>query len=173
MESVKKIIRDIPDFPKEGIVFKDITPLLADASVFRKIINTLKERYGDKQIDKVVGVEARGFIFASALAYALEAGTTMVRKPGKLPYKTYQETYSLEYGTDTLEIHQDAFHPGERIVVIDDVLATGGTIEATLSLIRNNFESVEIVETAFLIELDFLNGRKKLKDTPIHSLIHY
>ena len=173
MESVKKIIRDIPDFPKEGIVFKDITPLLADASVFRKIINTLKERYGDKQIDKVVGVEARGFIFASALAYALEAGTTMVRKPEKLPYKTYQETYSLEYGTDTVEIHQDAFHPGERIVVIDDVLATGGTIEATLSLIRNNFESVKIVETAFLIELDFLNGRKKLKDTPIHSLIHY
>ena len=173
MESVKKIIRDIPDFPKEGIVFKDITPLLADASVFRKIINTLKERYADKQIDKVVGVEARGFIFASALAYALEAGTTMVRKPGKLPYKTYQETYSLEYGTDTVEIHQDAFHPGERIVVIDDVLATGGTIEATLSLIRNNFESVKIVETAFLIELDFLNGRKKLKDTPIHSLIHY
>ena len=173
MESVKKIIRDIPDFPKEGILFKDITPLLADASVFRKIINTLKERYGDKQIDKVVGVEARGFIFASALAYALEAGTTMVRKPGKLPYKTYQETYSLEYGTDTVEIHQDAFHPGERIVVIDDVLATGGTIEATLSLIRNNFESVKIVETAFLIELDFLNGRKKLKDTPIHSLIHY
>ena len=173
MESVKKIIRDIPDFPKEGILFKDITPLLADASVFRKIINTLKERYGDKQIDKVVGVEARGFIFASALAYALESGTTMVRKPGKLPYKTYQETYSLEYGTDTVEIHQDAFHPGERIVVIDDVLATGGTIEATLSLIRNNFESVKIVETAFLIELDFLNGRKKLKDTPIHSLIHY
>jgi adenine phosphoribosyltransferase len=173
MESVKKIIRDIPDFPKEGIVFKDITPLLADASVFRKIINTLKERYGDKQIDKVVGVEARGFIFASALAYALEAGTTMVRKPGKLPYKTYQKTYSLEYGTDTVEIHQDAFHSGERIVVIDDVLATGGTIEATLSLIRNNFESVKIVETAFLIELDFLNGRKKLKDTPIHSLIHY
>ena len=173
MESVKQIIRDIPDFPKEGIVFKDITPLLADASVFRKIINTLKERYGDKQIDKVVGVEARGFIFASALAYALEAGTTMVRKPGKLPYKTYHKTYSLEYGTDTVEIHQDAFHPGERIVVIDDVLATGGTIEATLSLIRNNFESVKIVETAFLIELDFLNGRKKLKDTSIHSLIHY
>jgi adenine phosphoribosyltransferase len=173
MESVKKIIRDIPDFPKEGIIFKDISPLLADASVFGKTINTLKERYGDKQIDKVVGVEARGFIFASALAYALEAGTTMVRKPGKLPYKTYQKTYSLEYGTDTVEIHQDAFHPGERIVVIDDVLATGGTIEATLSLIRNNFESVKIVETAFLIELDFLNGRKKLKDTPIHSIIHY
>ena len=97
----------------------------------------------------------------------------MVRKPGKLPYKTYQETYSLEYGTDTIEIHQDAFQPGERIIVIDDVLATGGTLGATLKLIRSNFESVEIVETAFLIELDFLKGREKLKDTPIHSLIHY
>ena len=173
MESVKQIIRDIPDFPKEGIIFKDITPLLADSSAFEKIINTLKERYADKQIDKVVGVEARGFIFASALAYALEAGTTMVRKPGKLPYKTYQETYSLEYGTDTIEIHQDAFQPGESIILIDDVLATGGTLGATLNLIRNNFQNVEIVETAFLIELDFLNGRKKLKDTSIHSLIHY
>ena len=173
MESIKQIIRDIPDFPKEGIIFKDITPLLADASAFGKIINTLRERYADKQIDTVVGVEARGFIFASALAYALEAGTTMVRKPGKLPYKTYQETYSLEYGTDTIEIHQDAFQPEERIIVIDDVLATGGTLGATLKLIRSNFESVEIVETAFFIELDFLNGREKLKGTPIHSLIHY
>ena len=173
MESVKQMIRDIPDFPKEGIIFKDITPLLADASAFGKTINTLKERYADKQVDKVVGVEARGFIFASALAYALEVGTTMVRKPGKLPYKTYQETYSLEYGTDTIEIHQDAFQPGESIILIDDVLATGGTLGATLSLIRNNFQNVEIVETAFLIELDFLNGREKLKDTTIHSLIHY
>ncbi len=173
MESVKQIIRDIPDFPKEGIVFKDITPLLSDSSAFGKTINTLKERYAGKQIDTVVGVEARGFIFASALAYALEAGTTLIRKPGKLPYKTYQETYSLEYGTDTIEIHQDAFQPGERIVLIDDVLATGGTLAASLNLIRNNFENVEIEEVAFLIELDFLNGRDKLKDTPIHSLIHY
>ena len=173
MESVKQIIRDIPDFPKEGIIFKDITPLLADASAFGKTINTLKKRYADKQIDRVAGVEARGFIFASALAYALGAGTTMVRKPGKLPYKTYQETYSLEYGTDTIEIHQDAFQSNERIVLIDDVLATGGTLAATLTLIRNNFENIEIEEVAFLIELDFLNGRKKLKDIPVHSLIHY
>jgi adenine phosphoribosyltransferase len=173
MESVKQIIRDIPDFPKEGIIFKDITPLLADASAFGKTINTLKKRYADKQIDRVAGVEARGFIFASALAYALGAGTTMVRKPGKLPYKTYQETYSLEYGTDTIEIHQDAFQSSERIVLIDDVLATGGTLAATLNLIRNNFENIEIEEVAFIIELDFLNGRKKLKDIPIHSLIHY
>ena len=173
MESVKQIIRDIPDFPKKGIIFKDITPLLADASAFRKIINTLKKRYSAKQIDRVVGVEARGFIFASALAYALEAGTTMVRKPGKLPYSTFQETYSLEYGTDTIEIHQDAFQPGERIGVIDDVLATGGTLAATLNLIRKNFKSVEILEVAFLIELDFLSGREKIKDVPIHSLIHF
>ena len=173
MESVKQIIRDIPDFPKEGIIFKDITPLLADASAFGETINALKKRYVDKEIDRVVGVEARGFIFASALAYALGAGTTMVRKPGKLPYKTYQETYSLEYGTDTIEIHQDAFQPSERIVLIDDVLATGGTLAATLNLIRKNFESVEIEEVAFLIELDFLNGREKLKDISIHSLIHY
>ena len=173
METVKQIIRDIPDFPKKGIMFKDITPLLADATAFRKTINTLKERYSEKQVDTVVGVEARGFIFASALAYALNAGTTMVRKPGKLPYKTYQETYSLEYGNDTIEIHQDAFQEGERIVLIDDVLATGGTLAATLNLIRKNFKNVEIEEVAFLIELDFLNGREKLKGTPIHSLIHY
>ena len=173
MESVKKFIRDIPDFPKKGIVFKDITPLLADASAFTKTINTLKERYSEKQVDRVVGVEARGFIFASALAYALEAGTTMVRKPGKLPYSTFQETYSLEYGTDTIEIHQDAFEPGERIVLIDDVLATGGTLAATLNLIRINFPSVEILEVAFLIELDFLSGREKIKGVPIHSLIHF
>ena len=173
METVKQIIRDIPDFPKKGIVFKDITPLLADATAFRKTINTLKERYSEKQVDTIVGVEARGFIFASALAYALNAGTTMVRKPGKLPYKTYQETYSLEYGNDTIEIHQDAFQEGERIVLIDDVLATGGTLAATLNLIRKNFKNVEIEEVAFLIELDFLNGRKKLKGTPIHTLIHF
>ena len=173
METVKKIIRDIPNFPKEGIVFKDIAPLLADADAFGKTINTLKERYSGKQVDTVVGVEARGFIFASALAYALNAGTTMVRKPGKLPYKTYRETYSLEYGTDTIEIHQDAFQEGERIILIDDVLATGGTLGATINLIRNNFKNVEIEEVAFLIELDVLNGREKLKGTPIHSLIHY
>ena len=173
MDTVKQIVRDIPDFPKKGIVFKDITPLLADADAFKKTINTLKERYSEKQIDKVVGVEARGFIFASALAYALNAGTTMVRKPGKLPYKTYQETYSLEYGTDTIEIHQDAFNENERIILIDDVLATGGTLTATLNLIRNNFKNVEIEEVAFLIELDFLKGREKLKGIPIHSLIHY
>jgi adenine phosphoribosyltransferase len=124
-------------------------------------------------VDAVVGVEARGFIFASALAYALGSGVIMVRKPGKLPYKTFRETYSLEYGSDTVEIHQDALRPGQNIIVIDDVLATGGTLSATLDLIRKNFKNVKILETAFLIELDFLKGREKLKDTPVYSMIHF
>jgi adenine phosphoribosyltransferase len=124
-------------------------------------------------VDAVVGVEARGFIFASALAYALGTGVVMVRKPGKLPYKTFQETYSLEYGSDTVEIHQDALRSGQNIIVIDDVLATGGTLSATLDLIRKNFKNVNILETAFLIELDFLKGREKLKGTPVYSMIHF
>jgi adenine phosphoribosyltransferase len=173
MESVKHIIRDVPDFPKEGIIFKDITPLLADPVAFQKTINILKDRYANKNVDAVVGVEARGFIFASALAFALGTGVVMVRKPGKLPYKTFQETYSLEYGTDTVEVHQDAFKSGQNVIIIDDVLATGGTLAATLDLIQKNFENVNIVEVAFLIELDFLSGRKKLKDSPVYSMIHY
>ena len=173
MESVQQIIRDVPDFPKKGIIFKDITPLLGDPVAFQKTINSLKDRYADKSVDAVVGVEARGFIFASALAYALGSGVVMVRKPGKLPYKTFQETYSLEYGSDTVEIHQDALRSGQNIIVIDDVLATGGTLSATLDLIRKNFKNVKILETAFLIELDFLKGREKLKDTPVYSMIHF
>ena len=172
MEALKSIIRDIPDFPKEGIVFKDITPLISDALSFQKAIDTLKERYKDKKIDQVVGVEARGFIFASALAYALGSGVVIVRKPGKLPYKTYQETYSLEYGEDVIEIHQDAFANGHRIVIIDDVLATGGTLAACVDLVKRNFK-VDLVEVAFLVELDFLDGRQKLKDIPIYSMIRF
>jgi adenine phosphoribosyltransferase len=172
MESLKSAIRDIPDFPKEGIIFKDITPLLANGDTLKKTIDTLKERYAGKQIDRVVGIEARGFIFASALAYALGAGTVLVRKPGKLPYKTYKQSYSLEYGTDAVEIHQDAFEAGQKIVIIDDVLATGGTIAATANLIQSNFQ-VEVVEAAFLIELDFLKGREKIKNLPIYSMMHY
>ena len=173
MESLKNIIRDIPDFPKEGIVFKDITPLLGDPVTFQKAINILKDRYAGKTVDAVVGVEARGFIFASALAYALGTGVVMVRKPGKLPYKTFQETYSLEYGTDTVEIHQDALVSGQNIIVIDDVLATGGTLSATLDLIQKNFTDINIIEAAFLIELDFLKGREKLNEMPVYSMIHY
>ena len=166
METLKSVIRDIPDFPKEGIIFKDIAPLLSDPVSFQKVIDTLKTRYKDKRIGRVVGVEARGFIFASALAYALGSGVVMVRKPGKLPHKTYQKTYSLEYGEDNVEIHQDAFQNGQRVIIIDDVLATGGTLSACIDLVRSNFH-VDLVEVAFLIELDFLSGRKKLGDVPI------
>jgi len=172
IETLKSVIRDIPDFPKEGIIFKDITPLLANASAFKTTIDILKDRYKDKGVTQVVGIEARGFIFASALAYALGAGSVLVRKPGKLPYKTFKQAYTLEYGTDAVEIHQDAFEPGEKIVVLDDVLATGGTIAATVNLIQNNFKA-EIVEVAFLIELDFLKGREKIKNLPVFSLLQY
>ena len=172
MESLKQSIRDIPDFPKEGIVFKDITPLLGDAVQFTKVVDHFKERYTGKKIDHVVGIEARGFIFAATLAYALGAGCVMIRKPGKLPYKTFQKTYDLEYGTDTVEIHQDALKEGERVVVIDDVLATGGTMAATIDLIRDNFKA-EIIEAAFIIELKFLKGREKLKNLPMYSLIQF
>jgi len=172
IETLKSVIRDIPDFPKEGIVFKDITPLLANADALKKTIDILKDRYAGKGITAVVGIEARGFIFASALAYALGAGTVLVRKPGKLPYKTFRQAYTLEYGTDAVEIHQDAFQPGQKIVILDDVLATGGTVAATTNLIQNNFQA-EIVEVAFLIELDFLKGREKIKDLPVFSLIHF
>ncbi len=172
METLKSVIRDIPDFPKEGIIFKDITPLLSNPASFKKAIDTLKARYKNKRIDQVVGVEARGFIFASALAYALGCGVVMVRKPGKLPYKTYQKTYSLEYGEDSIEIHQDAFEKDQKIVIIDDVLATGGTLAACVELVSKNFE-VDLVEVGFLIELDFLNGRQKLGNIPIYSMMHF
>ena len=172
METLKSVIRDIPDFPKEGIIFKDITPLLSNPASFKKAIDTLKARYEDKRIDQVVGVEARGFIFASALAYALGCGVVMVRKPGKLPYKTYQKTYSLEYGEDSIEVHQDAFEKDQKIIIIDDVLATGGTLAACVELVSKNFE-VDLVEVGFLIELDFLNGRQKLGNIPIYSMMHF
>ena len=172
MEALKSIIRDVPDFPKEGIIFKDIAPLLSDPLLFKKVIDILKNRYKDKKIDQVVGVEARGFIFASALAYALGSGVVMVRKPGKLPYKTYQTTYSLEYGEDSIEIHQDAFKNGQRVIIIDDVLATGGTLSACIDLVRINFQ-VDLVEVAFLIELDFLSGHKKLGDVPLYSMMNF
>ena len=172
MEALKQIIRDIPDFPKPGIIFKDIAPLLGDPVQFAKVVDHLKERYVGKKIDHVVGIEARGFVFAAALAYALGAGCVMVRKPGKLPYKTFQQTYDLEYGTDTVEIHQDALKEGTRVVVIDDVLATGGTMAATVNLIRDNFKA-EIVEAAFIIELTFLNGHEKLQDLPRYSVIEF
>ena len=172
MEMLKSVIRDIPDFPKEGIIFKDITPLLSNPDSFKKAIDAMKVRYKGNKIDRVVGVEARGFVFASALAYALGCGVVMVRKPGKLPYKTYQKTYSLEYGEDTIEIHQDAFENDQKIVIIDDVLATGGTLAACIDLVKTNF-NVGLVEVGFLIELDFLKGRQKLGNIPIYSMMHF
>lgn len=172
MEELKSAIRDIPDFPKEGIVFKDITPLLNEAALFRKAVDALKTRYEDKRVDQVVGIEARGFIFAASLAYALNAGCVIVRKPGKLPYKTYQQSYTLEYGTDAVEIHQDAIRPGARVLLLDDVLATGGTMSAAADLVLNNFQA-DIVEAAFIVELAFLNGRERLRHLPLHSLIQY
>ncbi len=172
MNHLDAAIRTIPDFPKPGIQFKDITPLLADADVFRETIDALKERYEGKRVDLVVGIEARGFIFSSALAYALGAGSCLVRKPGKLPYTTYRQSYELEYGADAVEIHTDAFKPGQKILIVDDVLATGGTVAATVELIQNNFD-VEIVGIDFLIELTFLGGRDKLPGLPGHALLQY
>ncbi len=171
MEDLKKFIRDVPDFPKEGILFKDITPLLQDPVAYQTTIDYMAYRYMKEKIDIVIGVEARGFIMASTLAYKLNAGFVLVRKPGKLPYKTHKATYSLEYGTDSLEIHQDAIKPGQRVLVVDDVLATGGTADAVVNLV--NILGGEIVECSFLMELDFLNGKEKLKGVPIHSILHY
>lgn len=172
MEEIKKIIRDVPDFPKQGIIFKDITPLLGHPELFGKVVDHLKGRFAGQKIDHIVGIEARGFIFAAPLAYALGAGCVMIRKPGKLPYKTYQQDYSLEYGTDSVEIHQDAVHPGSKVVLIDDVLATGGTMAAAAELVQNNFKA-DVVEVTFLMELGFLNGREKLPGLSVHSLIQY
>jgi adenine phosphoribosyltransferase len=172
MEKLKSRIRNIPDFPKPGIGFKDITPLLADADSFQETINAFRQRLEAHRIDMVVGIEARGFVFASALAYALHAGTCMVRKPGKLPHSLYRQTYDLEYGTDAVEIHADAFSANQRIVIIDDVLATGGTVAATARLIADHF-AVEIVEIDFLMELAFLEGRQKLDSWPVFALLTY
>ena len=172
METLKSVIRDIPDFPKEGIIFKDITPLLSNPVAFKQVIDTLRDRYKNNRVDQVVGVEARGFIFASALAYALGCGVVMVRKPGKLPYKTFQKKYSLEYGEDSVEIHQDALKKGQNVIIIDDVLATGGTLAACIELINKNFE-VDLLEVGFLIELDFLKGRENLEKVSIYSMMHF
>jgi len=168
--NLESLVRDIPDFPKPGIIFKDITPILQDPDGFRTVIDLFVQRYSQQKVDKVIGIDARGFIFAGALAYRLGCGMGLVRKAGKLPYDTVAHTYELEYGTDTVEIHTDTVAPGERIVVVDDLLATGGTMGAALSLLGG--AGAEIVEAAFVIELDFLKGRDKL-DAPVFSLLHY
>lgn len=171
MEELKRFIRNVPDFPKKGIIFKDITTLLNNSAQFKKAIDRMTQRYIDKKIDIVVGIEARGFIIAGCLAYNLGAGMVPVRKKGKLPYLTYRATYQLEYGTDTLEMHQDAFSTGKRILIVDDLLATGGTTQAVIELV--NKLKGEIIEIAFLIELTFLKGRERLKGYPVFSMIKY
>lgn len=168
---IRSKIRDIPDFPKPGILFKDITPLLQDQNIFTQIIDTLAERYRPQKIDGIVGVESRGFIFGSALAYRLGSAFVPVRKSGKLPYKTIQTSYALEYGTATIEMHVDGVKKGDRIVVIDDLLATGGTAEATCQLVEKL--GAQVLECAFVVELTFLNGKEKLKDREIFSLVQY
>jgi len=166
-----KLIRDVPDFPKEGILFKDITTLLKDAEGFNEALEQFYELARDKGITKVAGIESRGFIFGGALAARLGAGFVPVRKKGKLPAETISETYDLEYGTDTIEVHKDAFGKGDKVLLHDDLLATGGTMEAACKLIEKT--GAEIVQISFLINLTFLNGADKLKGYDVKSLIEY
>ncbi|MBP9854130.1 MAG: adenine phosphoribosyltransferase [Candidatus Omnitrophica bacterium] len=168
---LKSHIRDIPNFPKEGIIFKDITTLLKDKTAFKKSIDLLAKKFKDARIAQVVGVEARGFIFGAALAYKLGVGFVPVRKKGKLPGKTKSVTYELEYGMDSLEIHEDAIKPKTRVLIVDDLLATGGTIEAVSKLLRE--QKAVVAGIAFLIELQFLNGKEKLKDFDVFSVLKY
>ena len=171
MDDLKQIIRDIPDFPKKGIIFKDITTLLSDAKSFHRMVDLLAHRYVGEKIDQIVGIEARGFILGAALAYKLGTGITLVRKPGKLPYQTRSISYQLEYGEDTLEIHDDAFKSGDKVIIADDLLATGGTMAAVVELVERS--GAEVYECAFMAELEFLNGREKLPDGKVFSLLKF
>lgn len=170
-EALKSLIRGVPDFPKPGILFYDITTLLKDRVGFAKLIDALSEYYLNKQVDVVMGIEARGFIFGPALAYRLNAGFVPVRKPKKLPAETVSCTYDLEYGSDTLQIHKDSIKPGQRVLIVDDLLATGGTALASVNLAKKL--GGDVMGLAFVIELDALGGRKKLNGYDVLSLIHY
>ncbi len=169
LDTLREKIRVVPDFPKEGIAFKDITPLLASPNAFHAMVNSFADRYAGQDVDQIVGIEARGFVLAAALAYKLKAGLTLIRKPGKLPAETLEASYELEYGMDTLEVHRDAVTSGSRVVLVDDVLATGGTICAALSLLQGL--QCEVIEVAVLIELCSLNGRKHLQNHQVFSLL--
>jgi adenine phosphoribosyltransferase len=162
-------IRDVPDYPKPGIVFKDITPLLADHTAFAAVVDAVVAHYGRGTIDKVVGIEARGFILAAPIAYHFGAGFVPVRKRGKLPAATYEQSYDLEYGTETIEMHKDAFRSGERVLIVDDVLATGGTARATTELVRRGGGAV--AGLSVLMELSFLNGRANIADLDLHAIV--
>src|SRR5438045_1236276 len=170
-EPLKQLIREVPDFPKKGILFYDITTLLKDRLGFATLIDALSEYYLQNKVDLVLGIEARGFIFGPALAYRLNAGFVPVRKPKKLPAETARVTYQLEYGSDTLEVHRDAIQPGQRVIIVDDLLATGGTANATVELVKSL--GGEIAGLGFVVELDFLNGRQKLAGHDVFSLLHY
>ena len=171
IEKLRAGVRDVPDFPKKGIVFKDITPILSDHTLFRASIDLFLEHCGGKKIDKIVGIDARGFLFGSTVAYELGVGFIPIRKRGKLPYKTEIAKYSLEYGEAEMEMHIDAMMVGEQIVLVDDLLATGGTSAAAAALIRK--VGGNLLEAQFLIELEFLHGRKKLEPTPVASFLKY
>jgi len=171
VEKLRAAVRDVPDFPKKGIVFKDITPVLNDPILFRESIDLFLEQCRGKNLDKVVGIDARGFLFGSAVAYELGLGFVPIRKRGKLPYRTDTAKYSLEYGEAEVEMHTDAVREGERVVLVDDLLATGGTSAAAAVLIRN--AGAALLEAQFLIELEFLEGRKRLEPTPVTSFLKY
>jgi adenine phosphoribosyltransferase len=171
IEELKLRIRDIPDFPRKGIVFKDITPLLNDPGTFKQAINAMAQPYIGRHIDMVVGIEARGFIVGAALAYILNAGLIPLRKPGKLPFLTHRMAYTLEYGSAELEVHRDAIKPGQRVIIVDDLLATGGTMRAAIDLMKAL--EAEIVGLAFLVELGSLQGRQQLQGHEVCSLITF
>ena len=168
---MKECIRDVPDFPKEGIIFKDITTLISNGDAFKYAVDKMIEPFKEENIDRIIGIESRGFLFGGAMAYILGTGVNIARKPGKLPWKTIREEYSLEYGTNALETHMDAVKDGEKILIVDDLLATGGTALAVAKLVERLGGSV--VGISFLIELTFLNGRKKLEGYKVHSVIEY
>jgi adenine phosphoribosyltransferase len=170
-DQLKNLIREVPDFPKKGILFYDITTLLKDKAGYATLIDVLAERYIGKGVDLILGMEARGFIFGPALAYRLSAGFVPVRKPGKLPAATERVEYDLEYGSNVLEVHKDAIQKGQRVLIVDDLLATGGTAEATAKLASRL--GAEITGLAFVVELDFLKGRDKLKPYDVYSVLHY
>ena len=172
MNPLENAIRNVPDFPKPGIQFKDVTPLLGNGPLFREAIDRLAARHAESDVEAIVGIEARGFIVGAALAHALGTGFCPVRKPGKLPGSVFRKTYDLEYGTDTLEIHADALEGCRRILLADDLLATGGTASATAELLAERFD-LDIVEALFLVELTFLNGRDRLAPLPVFSLVQY
>jgi adenine phosphoribosyltransferase len=168
---IKDLVRDVPEFPKPGVMFKDITPLLADPEGLATCVDSLADRFAGEGVDKVIGIEARGFIVAGAVAYRLQAGFVPVRKKGKLPWQVHSDTYALEYGVDTLQVHTDAVHPGERVLILDDVLATGGTAAATRRLVE--MLGGDVVGFGCVLELGFLGGRGRLDGMDVEALVSY